>query len=362
MYKPRPTGTREQAVFDFTLASRLQELSRYDAAAVVFICNDQPTIDSLAHLPAAYPRLLMLARIVNSQPLPHADQDADSETPMRCEWTTPEQWRRYALTDRWARITAALEAGSRMPNDGYLIMPAHDAVWGRGLLKTLIGFSQRHASHGVPAAVSPYTYYQHSTIPDIDIDPAIIDALNAAFARDSLLRFRFLTGRYQSYWGKMGMIPFQMCAAILSRVETMIWEDDLEIDNAIRAAGYAVRCIWVDRAGLYRQALPVFDRVGLYAVIERTLHYSLNLPGRYYGEKSLLNQPLDPIGRLHWLFSPRFRAAVALADEVTTEATNALTTRIDCYGKSWVDWGQYRYVVRVGDPSVQVWKCDKSMV
>jgi hypothetical protein len=142
----------------------------------------------------------------------------------------------------------------------------------------------------------------------------------------------------------------------------MIWEDDLEIDNAIRAAGYAVSCLWIEQPALYRQALPVFDKAGLYAVIERTLHYSLNLPGRFYGEKSLINQPLDPLGRLRWLLSPRFRAAFKLSEEVAAEATSALTTRIDCCGASWVDWGQYRYVVRIGDPSVQVWKCDKSMV
>ena len=36
--------------------------------------------------------------------------------------------------------------------------------------------------------------------------------------------------------------------------------------------------------------------------------------------------------------------------------------RLGRYGLSWVDWGTYRYVVRVGDPLVQVWKYEGGMV
>src|SRR5687768_6955701 len=69
MYKPRPIELRERRVFDFTLVSRLSELSHYDGAAVMFVCDSQETIDSLAHLPAEYPRLAMLASLVNPTPV-----------------------------------------------------------------------------------------------------------------------------------------------------------------------------------------------------------------------------------------------------------------------------------------------------
>ncbi|HEX2906498.1 MAG TPA: hypothetical protein VHO69_06530, partial [Phototrophicaceae bacterium] len=57
MYKPRPSAERERRVFDFTLAARLVELSRYDGAAVVWIADSAETIASLNYLQAEYPRL-----------------------------------------------------------------------------------------------------------------------------------------------------------------------------------------------------------------------------------------------------------------------------------------------------------------
>ena len=192
----------------------------------------------------------------------------------------------------------------------------------------------------------------------MDIPGDIIDALNAAFARDSWLRWRLRSGQYQGFWGKMGMIPFGICGAVRDRVETMVWEDDLEIDRVIREAGYGLYCHYIANPAHYRQALPVFDRAGLHAVIERTLHYSLNIPG----ETSLLQRPLDRVGQVHKWLSPRFSHALDLSEALTAECSTEIEGRLKRYGMSWVDWGAYRYAVRVGDPLVQVWKYQGGMV
>ncbi len=358
MYKPRPGAPRERRVFDFALASRLSELSRYDGAAVVLICNDAATVQSFADLPDAYPRLHFAAAITHPERVFQTPTDPYRQTPERCGWRDPAGWRRYALTDRWARITFALDAAREFDSPGYLIMPAHDAVWGRELLARLLRLSEQHARKGLPAAVSPYTYYQHSVVPDLNVDPLMIDAVNAAFNRDSRLRWRLRSGHYQAFWGKMGMIPFGMCGALRDHVETMVWEDDLEIDRAIRAAGYAAVCRWIDNPALYRQTLPLFDRDGLRTLIDRTLHYSLSIPG----DSSLISQPLDWWGRLRRRIDPRYARALALAEAVTAECRTEIAARLDRCGASWVDWGAYRYVARVGDPVVQVWKYEGGML
>jgi hypothetical protein len=354
MHQPRPTAQRERLVFDFALNTRLTELSRHDNAAVLLLCRDQHTAASVAHLPAAYPRLTLVAVTAAPTPISAAATESDARTPYHCAWDAPERWQRYAQTDRWARIIAALTIASRLPRPGHLIMPAHDAVWGRGLLAHLLRLSGRYAQAGLPAAVSPYTYHQQSRVPGVDIPRDIIAALNAAFAHDSWLWLRLRRGRYQAFWGKMGLLPFGMCASVLARAEPLVWEDDLEIDSAIRAAGWGACCRWIANPAHYRQALPVFDRAGLRKVVERTLHYSLNLPGAYYGAHSVLNQPLDQVGRWRRL-DPRFDRAVRLSDAIIAEVNAEIAERIGRYGCSWVDWGGYRYVVRVGDPFVQVW-------
>jgi hypothetical protein len=121
---------------------------------------------------------------------------------------------------------------------------------------------------------------------------------------------------------------------------------------------YGIYCRWIDNPARYRQALPVFDRAGLRVVIERTLHYSLSIPSG----KSLLNQPLDAIGRLRKRISPRFARAVALSESIIAECSAEAAARLQRYGMSWVDWGVYRYAVRVGDPLVQVWKYEPIML
>jgi hypothetical protein len=278
--------------------------------------------------------------------------------PTRCEWHDPAAWQRYEMTDRWARILYALDAVRQLDQPGYLIMPAHDAVWGEGLLDMLIKLSQQHVKNGQPAAVSPYPSMQHSPVPGVDIPQEIIDALNAAFARDSSLPPRLESGEYQAFWGKMGMIPFGMCREIARRVEPIVWEDDLEIDRAIREAGYTAAACWISDPSLYHQALPVFDRAGLRAVINRTLHYSLNIPG----DTSVLTRPLDAAGEARKRIDPRFRQGIELSEAITAECQAEIAERLRRYGASWVDWGAYRYVVRVGDPLVQVWKYEGHML
>jgi len=153
------------------------------------------------------------------------------------------------------------------------------------------------------------------------------------------------------------MIPFACCGDVFDHAETMIWEDDLEIDRVLRERDWGVVTRMTTPA-LYRQALPVYDLAGLRSVIERTLHYSLNIPG----ETSLLTRPLDRIGRLHRKISPRFARALDLSEAITAACRAETTERLNRYKVSWVDWGAYRYVVRVGDPLVQVWKYDEGMV
>lgn len=361
MYRSRPTMSRERRVFDYALASRLAELSRH-AAAVFFICNNEATVSSLAHLPAAYPRVMMLAALANPQPVAAAPSADDTEIPFRCDWPDPGGWRQYMMTDRWARIGYALNVAARLTEPGYLILTAHDAIWGRGLLRKLLRFSHEAARNGLPAAVSPFTPYHHSSVPGVDIPQPIIDALNAAWSRDTRLRRKLQSGDYQGFWGKTGLLPFALCEVVLRDAGIGAWEDDLEIDRALRAAGYATRSLWIDAPARYRQALPVFDRAGLRRVIERTLHYSLPIPGAFPGATSLLNQPLDAITRRRLRLSPRFARAVALSEQVIAECNAEIAARVKRYGWSWVDWGAYRHAIRPGDPWVRVWKHDRSLL
>jgi hypothetical protein len=349
MYQPRPAGGREQIVFDFTLNSRLVQLKSRDAA--LFICDSQRTIDSLAVFESQYPNLRMLTAVAN----PALWSGTTPATPLLLGWDNPERWRRYTMTDRWARIDFALAVGSLLSSSGYLLMPAHDAVWGRGLLEILAGFSERHARNGLPAAVSPYTPYQHSPVLGADIPQDIIDLMNAAFRRDTLFPWKIRLDRVQAFWGKMSMMPFAMCQPVRGAAEKIVWEDDLEIDTSIRRLEYGVRCLWVSNPDLYRQALPAFDQAGLRKVIERTLHYSLNIPGQPLGA-STLNFPLGTLGQIRRLLDPHFAHYNALAEALVGECNQIIQARLAQFGASWVDWGLYRYVMRIGDPAVEVWK------
>lgn len=349
MYKPRPSSGREQIVFDWTLYSRLSRLDEHDA--VLLICDSQQTIDSFTHLPAAFPEPRIVAMIIN----PERWSGKSPDTPALCDWG--EGWQQYEATDRWARINCALQVSNQMDQPGYLIMPAHDAVWGKTLLDRLVQFSQRHICNGLSTAVSPYTYHQHSPIPGADVPQDIIDLLNVSFGRDSLFRWKIRLNRVQQFWGKMSLVPFGMCGAIREQVEPDRFEDDLVFDRVIRECGFAARCLWVNNPTVYRQALPVFDREGVRQVIERTLHYSLTIPGELGG---LLNAPLDWFGRIRRRIDPRYAHLSAEVESLTAECMTSIARRVKQYGLSWVDWGAYRYVVRVGDPAVEVWKRDRA--
>jgi hypothetical protein len=355
MYKARPTGERERIVFDYTLNTRLAQLHAQDA--VLFICDSQQTIDSLKVFQDHHPHLHMVAVIANPPPW----NGAPNDTPKRLNWENPESWRRYAMTDRWARIDFALQVGSLIKSPGYVIMPAHDAVWGKGLLQRLAYLSVLYRRKGLPAAVSPYTYFQHSSTPGAYIPRDVIDIMNTAFGRDTMFPWKIRLDRVQAFWGKMGMMPFGMCGAVRQQVEKMVWEDDLEIDSAMRQLGYGVHCWWVGDRAIYRQAPPVFDSDGLRKVIERTLHYSLNIPSSMIGA-STLNFPLDTVGQIRRWLNPRFAQNNAEAEALIAECNGSIQARLQQYGASWVDWGLYRYVMRVGDPAVEVWKRESILV
>ncbi len=351
MYRPRPTIPREQLVFDAALSSRLAALDERDA--VLYVADSQATIDSLNDFQAQFPHVLMLAIITKPHPLtPSPFTERGNQTQ---DYGWPGQWQRFDKTDRWCRIEVALRVGGALSSPGYLIMAAHDACWGGSLLPRLVDLSQHYSRNGLPAAVSPYTYYQHSSVPGANIPQPIIDLLNTAFGRDSLFGWKIRTDRVQAFWGKMGMIPFGMCRAILEQVDQTVWEDDLEIDRVIRLLGYGVRCAWIRDPMVYRQVLPVFDRDGVRRVIERTLHYSLNIPSATVGESSL-NFPLGTLGKLRRLINPKFRMYNAQAEALIAECNAEISARLKQFGVSWVDWGAYRYVMRVGDPVVEVWR------
>lgn len=349
MYRTRPTDERSQRVFDYTLRTRLDRLGEADA--VVMICDSETTVRSLDVFRQEYPQLLMVGYVTN--PAPYTGQQGD--TPARLGWEQATTWQRMAMTDRWARISAALTVGAGITGGGYLLMPAHDAVWGEGLLERLAQISRRYGRDGMGAAISPYTYHQHSAVPGAAIPTGVIDLLNTAFSRDTLFPLRIRWDRVQAFWGKMSLTPVELCQTILKATDKILWEDDLEIDSALRASGKAARCVWVQDARLYRQALPVFDREGVRTVIERTLHYSLNIPGEAVGG-STLNFPLDWVGQVRRVVSRRFRQYNAEAEAMIGECAAAIRERLERYGASWVDWGAYRYVVRVGDPTVEIWR------
>ncbi len=346
MYRPRPAEGRERIVFDFTFHSRLSKLGANDA--VLLLCDSAATADSLLPVIGLYPERLAVALIVNPAPL----SGASGDTPYRCAWPQPERWQRCRTTDRWARIDAALQVGGLIGGEGMLALPAHDAVWGVELLPRLRHFADQHRRAGLPAAVSPYTPCPHSAVPGAGIPPEIIALLNVTLTRDPTLRAKILSDQAQGFWGKMGLLPFGVCAALRAEADQGVWEDDLELDRTLRALGCGVACLWVSDPALYRQAPPVFDLDGVRRVIDRTLHYSLNVGPR----ASALTQPPDPLRRLAAQVNPRFGQLVAQSEGLIAECRAAIDARLARFGASWVDWGGYRYVARVGDPYVEVWQ------
>jgi hypothetical protein len=241
--------------------------------------------------------------------------------------------------------------------EGAVLMPAHDAVYGRPLLEALRqASSSLRDALGRPAAVSPYAAQVHTPMPGVPIDPFVIDMLNAAFSRDEDMAGRIARDEVQGFWGKMSLTPYALCADILSGASASVWEDDKEIDRALREAGARVRALYVDDPALYRQCPPVFTRADVRRVIERHLHYSLNIPADPPGGAGALCQPLHAAARERAARDPDFARAAGAAQAEIASCRLEIEDRIARTGVSWVDWGAYRYVVRIGSPDVQVWR------
>jgi hypothetical protein len=350
MYRPRPVHGPTRAVFDGALHSRLSALSAEDG--VLWMADSPATLDSLLPLMRAFPHLRQAAALVN--PVRWSGDAGD--TPHRFCWSDASTWVRLATTDRWARIDFALAVGAAL-GACWLAMPAHDAVWGRGLLEALMRFALRHARGSMAAAVSPYAPQPHGLMDGAGIPRDVVDVLNAAFERDSLLRWRIWRDQVQGFWGKMALMPCVQCDLVRTHANQTTLEDDLQIDRVLREQGFQARAWWAADTRLYRQVLPVFDRAGVRTVIERTLHYSLNVPGAGVGG-SMLNAPRDRWLRWRSHLSPRFARACHEADGLIAECSAEIAERLQTHGASWVDWGAFRHVVRVGDPSVEVWRRD----
>jgi hypothetical protein len=348
MYKPRPLSGEARRLFDAALRARLSALDHHDA--VLLLSRSALVVESLAPIIRDYPDLRWFAALMNPKPAGNTNRSE----PRQWAWDQPEGWRRYEMTDRWARITFAMQTAAHMRGSGFLLMPAHDAIYGRDLLKQLEAAANYYACDGLPAAISPYTEWQHSPVDGVKIPVEIIDAMNAAFARDSSMRRKIERDIVQAFWGKMNLMPYVLCGDTFNAASKTVWEDDKALDHALRECGYCLRALWIGKPDLYRQSPPVFNRADLRRVIERTLHYSLNIPTTPLGASSL-NRPLDTLGSLHRLYSPRFARANALAESLIKDCMTDIRTRIATYGVSWVDWGDYRYVVQVGNPDVEVW-------
>jgi hypothetical protein len=340
MYRPRPSDPRARAVFDYTLRARLSAVTPDDA--VILLCNDQAAADSLQPLIERFPHLLIFTFF--TPPMPPLDAE---RPPYVDAWEHPARWRRVAMTDRWLRILHALDLGRGAIRD-YLVMPAHDAVYSRALLEQMAHSSHAHVQGQMPALVSPITPHIHHPVPGADISPAIIDLHNAVFDRAPLRQ----SSEGQGFWGKLGMIPWQLCEPIRAQVDTTTWEDDLEIDRVVNEMGYAAVSIPIEDPALYHQAPPIFTREDVRRVIDRTLHYSLKIPGE---KRSALHAPHSPQGIERARHDAAFAQALHEADAMIAACEADMRARVAQHTASWVDWGGYRCVATPSAPSVAVW-------
>ena len=351
IYQPRPshpTDPRSRDIFDAAFSSRLAALDP-GQDAVLLIADSVASVESLQLFIDQFPNLRWAARIANPTVIT-GSIDPLANFPVQFEWPSPENWEQFRQSDRWARLDAAFEFGGSCNPDSYLIMPAHDAFWGSGLLKLLRTKSTEFARGGLNAAVSPYSYYRHSAIDAIQIAPDIINLINIVFNRDSSFPEKLSKGHTQGFWGKTALLPCAMSTPILNHVDQTFFEDDAEIDRAIHRLGYASRGIWIADPGLYRQSLPVFDEAAARRVILRSLHYSLPAGG------SFLLTPLDEPMCQRLAQEPAMWRANNRAEQLIHDCQLEIKERLEQFGASWVDWGAYRYVTRVGDPEVKVWR------
>ncbi len=347
IYRERPTKPQARTVFDYALTQRLAALRTEDA--VLYLVNSQATFDSLHPVLNRFPHLAHIPILCDPNPL---DEPATRDTPRLLDW--PGAWQPMQTSDRWARIMEALRIASTLNGSGWLVMPAHDAVYSPDLLSRLIRHSETQMRNGIPAAVSPLTARIHGAVPGMDIPQATIDLLNATFNRDPTFAWKVRFGRVQAFWAKMGMLPFSVCGDLRGAVDTSIWEDDLEIDSALHRLGYPARALWVADPVQYRQVLPVFDMDDARRVIDRTLHYSLPISSRMHSASAIAAQA-SRLTRLRERIDPAFKHANTTAERLITSCWQAIQVRLDQYGASWVDWGAYRYVVRIREPGVEVW-------
>ncbi len=346
LYRPRPAEVRERAVFDHSLRSRLGALHADDG--LLLLVDSPESAELVSPLLAEYPQVRAAALVVN--PAPQADAPA---TPLALGWDEPEQWTAFVMTDRWVRLLAALAVASQAGGDGWLALPALDAVYGRPLLAWLEAQAVTLGQDTL-AAISPVTPFQHYLVPGVRIPLGVVEAFNSAFNRDETLLARLSSGQAQGVWGKMSLIPRAACAGLAGALDTTLWEDDKELDRALRERGVITRGLWLRDPALYHQSPPVFDRAGLKAVIERTLHYSLNIPAAVPAGSSMLAMPMN--ARFSAEDSIWYHEGRQLADELIAECLAEIAARVARFGASWVDWGAYRYVARVGAPSVEVWR------
>lgn len=348
IYRPRPDDQRARAVFDHAFRSRLSALEADDG--LLLLVDSLASLESLRPLVAERPQLRAAALIVN--PAPSA---SPSDAPYILNWDMPAAWRAFQMTDRWARVLAALAVATALDGGGGLLLPALDAVYGRPLLRWLEAQSV-DLGRGMRAAVSPLTPFQHYPVPGVPIPLVIIRALNSAFNRDETLPARLASGQAQGVWGKMSLIPYAACAGLAAALDTAVWEDDKEIDRALRERGVVTRGLWQRDPALYHQSPPIFDRAGLKAVIGRTLHYSLNIPAARPAGSSFLAASSLP-SRSGSEDSIWYHEGQVLASALIAECLAEIADRVAQFGASWVDWGGYRCVARVGAPGVEVWAC-----
>jgi hypothetical protein len=347
MYKPRPTDELARATFDTNLRSRLSALTTADKA--LMICDSEATIGSLTPLMSEFSHLPTEYVIANPQP-----RTTQTDTPIRCEWEAPDAWRQMDMSDRWARILVALHRAAEMGDDGYLVMPAHEAVYRRPLLDKLLALAEeKRAETGKWHTVSPIDH-MHYFLGEASRqeDPSTHNIFTAAFDRDML---DHVCEGEQGFWGKMGMIPIAICVELADAIETDAWEDDLEIDQTMHALGHGTACIKVPRSLYHLQYGGSFFQKpeNVRETVMRHLHYSLKIPGE---RPSALQSPPSHRSLRRARTDAGYARALAAADALIAECDAEMRARVARYGCSWVDWGVYRYVARPRDPAVEVWK------
>jgi hypothetical protein len=349
MYKPRPpeTDVRARKLFDVNLAARLGCLHEGDTA--LFICDSKVTFTSIAPLLERHARLQIEHVIANPQP-----RSTQTDMPLRCGWEMPDAWRQMEMSDRWARILVALRRAAAMGGDGYLIMPAHEAVYRSGLFARLIALAQAKQSQtGKRYAVSPIDHMHYFLGEGSrEAEASRYNVFTAAFDREML---DHVCEGGQGFWGKLGIVPLAVCGDLARAIDTDAWEDDLEIDGTLHELGHGTACLKVPRS-LYQlqYGIPFFQTTDhVRATILRHLHYSLKIPGE---RPSALQSPPSQRSLYRARTDAGYARALEAADALIAECDAEMRGRVAQYGCSWVDWGAYRYVARPRDPAVEVWK------